>query len=483
MLTIVDRRELGSFFSSLNRSTLLSVPGDIAANATRLRPNEALLEFGDRQDKGDLPLRIIVRDDDLQDFFAWTSTFIDTLSPLTGFIVVSSASEASRSRISPSIGVQARNGLIGAVIMDGLLQSKARSRVPEAILPASLRTLSAVFFQAVVSGSATPEIADAAGLWALTRETLGSSEMPFNVSDVLSFWASISTALLNPEDDDDLGRVVRQYLNDQGDYSPWRNSPWEENFNVDFRKIGRASREERIRYVDRLLGSVSPSMDANVRAAFAGYMLAMIADGDFNFWPTSITFSSLPSAPLWFGLFAGANQESNVLTANQSIGRRLLNLLRFRSDDIDIDARELIISRSVRTKANSPVDFPLATHNVLKARLANDVCGWFSVRDQQSVTPPPSRDVDRRLANDVRAMVEARTMAERIVDLLSPLVHSMANRDRPPFTQGSDSAKTVLRSQRDIDIAAATSYSTELFPMDAPSTANRKESSKPKKKR
>lgn len=480
MLTIADRRELGSFFSGLNRSALRSVPGDVAMNVQRLQRDEALLEFGEHQDKGDLPLRIIVRDEDLQDFFAWTSTFIDTLSPLTGFIAVSSASEATRSRFAPKIGVQARNGLIGAVIMDGLLQSKARVRVPESILPASLRTLSAVFFQAIVSASATPEIADAAGLWALTRETLGSSEMPFNVSDVLSFWAPVSTALLGLQDVDDLGRVVQRYLTDDGDYSPWRNGPWEAYFRVDFARVARAPREDRLRYVDRLLGSVPQNVDANVRAAFAGYMLAVIADGDFNFWPTSMTFTSLPTTPLWFGLFAGGNRESNLLTANQSVGRRLLSLLRFRTDDIDIDARELIISRRVRTKTNSAVDFPLATYNVLKARLATEVCGWFSVREAQTA-PSSSRDADRQRAHDLRATVEARAMAERIVQLLSPIVHGVP-RDRSPSSQGPDSGQPSPRSQGDPE-SSGTTYSTELFPLDSQPKADRKGPVKSKKKR
>jgi hypothetical protein len=483
MLTLADRRELGSFFSGLNRTVLRSISGDVALNAQRLLRDEAILEFGDRPDKGDLPIRIIVRDEDLQDFFAWTSTFIDTLSPLTGFIAVSSASEATRSRIAPKIGVQARNGLAGAVIMDGLLQSKARTRVPDAVLPASLRTLSAVFYQAIVSGSATAEIADAAGLWTLTRETLGSSEMPFSISDVLAFWASVATVFLNPQDVDDLGRVVQLYLTDEGDYSPWRNGPWEAYFNIDFRRIARAPREDRLRYVDRLLSSVPQSVDANVRAAFAGYMLAVIADGDFNFWPTSTTFTSLPTTPLWFGLFAGGNRESNLLTANQSVGRRLLNLLRFRADDIDIDARELIISRRVRTKANSAVDFPLATYNVLKARLATDVCGWFSVREPQQAASTSSRDADRQRALELRATVEARAMAERIVQLLSPIVHGLPNRDRHPSSQGPNGGQPLPRPQRDAEFSGTTAYSEELFPLDAQPRTERKSPAKSKKKR
>ena len=481
MIMLADRRELSAFFSKLDHSALRSVAGTVVSNMKFLKKDEALLEFSDRRSNNDLPTRIIVRDQDLQDFFAWTSTFIDALSPLSGFVPVSSVSEAAFSRDVSIIGVRARNGMIGSILIDGLLQSKIRSRVPDSILPASLRTLSAVFYQAIMAGLTSAEISDAASLWTLTRDALALSEMPFRIAEVLAFWSNVKLALLNPEDSSELGQVLRKYFNDDYESSPWQRSPWATLFNVEFQRMAHAPREERLRFVDKLLSSIPAETDVNVRSAFAGYALAMIADGDFNFWPTSLTFA-MPATPLWFGLFAGGHRETNLLSANQSIGRRLLNLLRYRADDIDIDARELIISRRVRTKTNSVVDFPLATFNVLKARLAADVCGWFSIRDIPQAPPVTSRFADISLTFDLKTIVEAKTFAERIVQLLSPTVQRQADRKRPTMSL-PDTVQSIDRLKEDIRLKNDPGASSELLSFDLPPRGERKDSAKTKKKR
>jgi len=434
LLTIADRRELGSFFATLDPSKLREeslregTSGEESV-LLRLQPGDSALLFREPPTRGDLPFRVVIPDGEVEDFFAWTSTYIDSLFPLTGFVEVTEVSQAVAERARPHASARARSALIGPVLLDAVLQTKARNRVPDTILPAALRTLSAVFYQTTIAGSVNSEIADIASLWMAARESLGSSEMPFAVSHVLAFWGRAVSAITEQHSEDELGGIVKRYFQSGADESPWRDSTWDRAFSIEPRDIVAASREERLRYIDRRIDSLDQNIDPEVRSAFGGYLLSLLADGDFNLWPTTYAYSSYPTLPLWFGLFVGGSVRGNILSANQSIGRRLLNLLQYRADDVDIDAREFLVSRRVRARASSPVDFPLATYSVLKARLSHEVCGWFSVREVPPQQPASSakREQESRSGSELRAILDARMLAERITRTLAPFTHSPAS--------------------------------------------------------
>jgi len=422
MLIVASRRQLAGYFANLDPEALSLVNVELGA-VEQLRRDECLVEFfqGHPQ-RGDLPSRIVIPDEEVEDFFAWTSTYAEIVTPLTGFVAVETRSEAMASPVPVQISERRSQALVGAVLMDGLLQSKARRRVPDTIVPACLRTLSAVFYQAHVVGSTQKEINSAVDLWATIRTSLKAAEMPFSTNHVLSFWRVLSSPSEASPGNDDLRTVVARYLENGTRDDPWRSTRWGPLIRVEIDHILASPREDRLRYVDERIKRVLESdMDRDVQAAFGGYLLSLVSNGDFSFWSTASELRDAPSMPLWFAFFSGGSESSNVLFFNQSIGRRLRNLLRFHSDDVDIDARELLISQRLRMRPDAAVDFPLSTHNVLKAKLAPRVCGWFSIRDGQPPDQPPV------LESATRQILEARQLAERIMLLLNQVVHATPN--------------------------------------------------------
>ena len=130
---------------------------DLRSVLPRLSRGAVVIEFeADDVRVGMMPSRIIVPNDWLDEFFAWSSTYVEGLSPLTAFIDVWSADEALESRRRLDLTIRQKGALIGAALMDALLQSKSRMKVPDSILPAALRTLSAVFVQTINIGRHCP---------------------------------------------------------------------------------------------------------------------------------------------------------------------------------------------------------------------------------------------------------------------------------------------------------------------------------------
>ncbi len=401
MLLTANRRALASYFATLDPTSLVQGREDLSLQLARLERNEVLLEFrGAFVAQGAIPSRIVIHEDDVDDFFAWASTYIEVLSPLTGFVDVWSREEALDERLPMPLTQRHINALIGATLMDGLLQSKSRMKVPDSILPATLRTLSAVFFQAAIVGSTQRELSDASRMWTTIRGDLQSAEMPFDIRSVISFWGSVmpSFSRRGALPQGPLSAVIDRFLNDttRGD-NPWKGTQYSKELLLDIDEMLEMPREERIRLADtRLSGLASSNLPQDVKDALGGYLLAVVGDGDFALWPTAIDAGPLLSMPLWFGFFSGGWKSSNVLGFNQAIGRHLPTLLEYRSNDIDIDAREFLISRRLKTRSATSVDFPLSTFNVLKARLAPSVCGWFSVREPQAAQSQRDKQEDAR---------------------------------------------------------------------------------------
>jgi hypothetical protein len=424
MLRIANRRDLTSYFSGLDPAVLPLAKTTKDEALSRLKPSEVLVEFNDEKGaQGTLPSTIIVHEAELEDFFAWVTTYVESLRPFTSFIRVVSRVDAATQRARPNFSERELGALIGAVLIDGLLQSKARGKVPDSILPATLRTLSAVFFQTIDAGSSRVQIADASGLWINTRAALNAGDMPFSVEHVISFWALVSPAFRSEAfAQNTVLAALTRYLKLGSKVNPWPKNMFTSA--LDLERFRELSREDRLREADEALSALAQSdLDLEVRGAMAGYVLSLVSDGDFSLWPTVIEATRIPTAPLWFGIFAGASDRSDVFEFNQSIGRRIRQMLLHRSDDVDLDARELAISR--RLRQSSPLDFPLSNVNVLKAALAVDVYGWFSIRDQQS---SQSRDSRRPPEASMRDIQEARFHAERLLTILASMLTPQSQR-------------------------------------------------------
>jgi hypothetical protein len=430
VLKIASRKELTSYFAGLDPAMLRSSGSGLATLLDGLPKGDSLLEFtGTDPDRGQVPSKIYVRGDDLEDFFAWSSTYVESLSPLTGFVEVVTREEARSPRNPRSMSARERGSILAATLMDGLLQSKSRLRIPDAILPATLRTLSAVFAQAIAAGSSAAELADATTSWATVRAALQSLEMPFDVARVLSFWGIVFPAFTpaSRSTDADLTAAVERYLAGENVSGVWSNQRYRAELGVDVEGLLQMPREERMKVVDEQLNRLTRSrLSPETQSAIGGYLLAAVADGDFSLWPTAADAGTLHNMPLWFAFFVGGWERSNALSFNHAIGRRLQALLQYRNGDIDVDVRELLVSRRLKTRSAVSIDFPLSTLNVLKTRLAFGVCGWFSIRDREAAPMQPQQAQAQKATTEAPMTSQQFQMLRNAVEQLNLILANIS---------------------------------------------------------
>jgi hypothetical protein len=448
-MAVASRDDLVAYFGSLEASSLTlvtTVNSDLLLS--NLRRETTLVEFDEvKPFRGSLPSRIVVHEDDVEDFFAWSTTFLESLRPLTAFVDVVSRRQVLERRRPPDLTSRQLQGLVASVLMDGLLQSKTRPRVPDAILPACQRTLSAVFYQTTLAGSTAWETSDAAGLWTAVRASLGSPDLSFGAPNILEFWAAMIEAVRVPETGDREGLIAtirRSSVASPREVFWTGTAPAAVPNGLD--RFLKAPREERLRFVDDRISHISRGPGSSLeKSAFGGYLLSLVADGDFSLWSTAASYNDLPTLPLWFAFFTGVHERSNALVFAQSIGRRFMRLLS-NVDEVDVDGREFLVGRRARSRGTGPVDFPLGSVNVMSARLGVGVRGWFSIREPVSSAEEPRRetreqtalrestpgDASKKTATVPREVTEARNLAERIMLLLNPLVQG--SRPAPPPT-------------------------------------------------
>jgi hypothetical protein len=325
-------------------------------------------------------------------------------------------------------------------------------------------------------------------MWTEVRANFTLTDLNYSVSNIIEFWGAILRAIATPDTDDqeDLSATIRRSPVASAHEVFWTGSaPVEVPDALD--RFLKAPREERLRFVDGRIARIARGPGSTLqRSAFAGYLLSLVADGDFSLWSTAIGYNDLPTMPLWFAFFTGVHERSNVLVFGQSIGRRIIRSLSD-SDEVDIDAREFLVGRRARSRGAGPVDFPLRSLSVMSARLGVRVRGWFSIRESLATTADEQRrqgsvsqqtvvrdsievDVSRKPVAVPREVVEARALAERIILLLTPLVHGSRFPDRPGQTQ--------TRTTMDARPPAAQLFPDEPIP-ERSRTSGRKTKRKP----
>jgi hypothetical protein len=484
---LATRDDLVAYFATLDASVLFHRNPKHPGALLSLQPGTAIVEFGESSpEQRALPKRIIIRSDDVEDFFAWSSTYIDGLRPLTAFIEVLSHKQAEEDRLAPNFSFRATQGLLNAVLMEGLLQSKARTRIPDAILPACQRTLSAVFYQALRLGAAPWEISDASRLWLEIRSALGAPELTFQSHHVIEFWGVISAAFTSPHRSTSLLDSVRRSLT-AGAREVFWDGPTTISLPDSLDRFLRAPREERMRFIDDRIKGVSEKRGANISdAALAGYLLSLVADGDFAMWPTAATYEALPTLPLWFAFFTGVHERSNAIVFGQSAIRRIMALLT--GGLVDIDAREFLVSRQARTRTSSAVDFPLGAVNVMSAWLGRDIRGWFSIREGGVLEDRRATNVrdltETRPPTPTFAVppeiIEARALGDRMMKLLNTVVHARpAPAPEAPSRSAAASKPEIART--DAGNSKPPRESDALFPDVAAQSKNRATGKKKKR--
>jgi hypothetical protein len=424
MLQLIDRVDLPRYL--LGEIPVDSRQEDLSEAIRQLSPGKCLLER--MSPDAAFEYRVIVLDKEIDDFVAWATTYVENLSPITAFVELVATSEVLLRRAVKPLHDRDLSAFAGVVEVEALMRLGSKNGRNALVLPAALRTLSAVMVQTLIAGYAGTMVADVAASWVRVRSEIAPAESDAILDALLPFWGVIFRAYNDgiSGDNQALPRAIQRYMSGTVKRDAvWDSFSFGDSVRRVFPELSTGSRESRRRFVSEAIASLARSnQDSETKAAVAGWMVSLISGGEIELWALSAELAeAYPSAPLWFGFFAGGLEDKAGLTAFRGTGARMYRAIRTARDGYDIDAREFFVRRRLPT--DEVVDFPTAARNTLVAKLAKEVVGWFPIlrersqRDgvQAEAEGSAPRITGRRAPDPYLA--EARQLAAKLLALLS----------------------------------------------------------------
>lgn len=324
------------------------------------------------------PPLIVVPERNLKEFFAFSSTYVSTISPITAFFRVVSLEQlasVSHSQAEFDLGktVVTTETLAGVLIAETYLQMGDWTRSLDSVtIQACLATISASVAMGVAKGFGPGEVEDVVRSWDRARRLITDEPLRVSPDVVGEFWFDVLTAFLEPlsrrKKSARFAPIIADLLQSQSidnSFEPraWRELVAEIPDVKDALIKMQGSREERVRGFDKYSAILlaSDHVDIKLREFVAGALLTMVSEGSFDYMPLCEVFEkSLPKAVLWFGLLSSISRQGHVLVAGNSLGRRVSKLIAtgsdiFSSPQDDISLAELEVVASAERRGDLPV--------------------------------------------------------------------------------------------------------------------------------
>ena len=417
---ILSRDDLGSYLSRPNLKSL-----DMTL-ASAPKKNQVVLEFSDNNLLiSGMPRKIIVPDEELEQFFAWTATYFDALSPITSFIDVVPASEdfPASKIVLPEERIKV---LVTIAVVEAAVQiRRSKARQGPGMFAASLRCVSWVYAQCLARGKSQRDLATTLERWLRVRSTLTGVDTPFRFEYITAFWNEMLPLFGvrgNTKAHGDLMRINTVVL-ERGyvDLEYWSSASAALRSSSQVENILRGPRQERVELFDEAARSL-PNGDENLElyAAYCGYLGSRVSDGGLELWNVvSERSNRFPTMPLWFAFYCGARNNTDLMAFERAVPWRLTRELE--TTRFDIDAREFMVLS--RGKGINTSDLHVASPGSISARLAPDITASFLVREPVAHSQPDERpQPSRQSKNDhnVRAAIsEARILSEKMTAALA----------------------------------------------------------------
>ncbi len=308
------------------------------------------------------PQVVVVSDQMVEDFFAWSVTFLPAYRPLTSFLRVLPWSVFTQMlKTKAPASFQRRSILIGLILAETLTNATGRGFIDSLPLSAFESTYSFAIGRAIALGFDDPLLSYIFRGWQSVRE-FGEQrtrrlspeilESVWNVviqlannrnegNDIIRKSEHVAGLLRGCEEISEMGQVSSSTLErlTQGRVNTLRVT--------DDMKL---PREQRVLVFERAVRELvaTPTNDLGTNF-FVGYLASLVGDGSLEHAHLVFPLQDrLPTAMLWYGICASLKPASQVLTDYGHLGLRLLRLLErkedvFSSPSCDISLPELEI--------------------------------------------------------------------------------------------------------------------------------------------
>lgn len=427
----------------ISREQLLGWLGDKERVPTRAGDPKALLQglkrehcllLWDRERSSDSRsgALICVRAEEMEGFLAFVSTYVSTFVPFTAFFRVVPLEGLMDFLDSPSRALQARGNrfpktLVGISIAEAFLQLRGRAvTVDDVSISAVNATLSSTILAGLVAGTISGDIARVVTKWSLARKLVNTEEMALLPGPVVDIWKVVAaTAPARSVTDDDvtifLSRLVSSVAaNGAISAENWRMLTDRAPALPDTFDSLRGPREDRNKALRSLIEKLLALdfMEGRLRDALAGCMMALFAEGSFQYLHYVSSLSEkLSGAILWFALWSSLMKTTDVLNVGRCIGlhagRSLQDNFELFSkpiDDIALD--EFLILASQK----EPLPFRTAQQSSISVEIEPGVSGRFrrssAAQSSNGLLPKITRELSELRYLIDRAKITVDRLAE-----------------------------------------------------------------------
>lgn len=331
---------------------------------------------------------ILVAEEELQDFLAWTTTYISSYSPFTAFFRILTTADAARFSLfearAPLLPESLLTAMSGIAIAEAVVQTP---QAPRSIANISIQACQATFSYAALRGLASglhpadlPELSEA---WARARQLTADAPLRLDPDSSSMFWMIVSSSLLSDGPNsrnrsgtwtdalEDLIQTARFDKPLKGSFA-WNQLESTLPFAGSADRQFELPREEQLVVLDRTAQALlRSSVPRPLAEAWVGLLAARLANGSFDYIGVLDSVrDTLPGSLLWFALFACWRSGFDGLVNGRCLGRRVAREVFeptaiFASPTCDISLAEyelLGASRSldsIRTRVSSVIDVEL----------------------------------------------------------------------------------------------------------------------------
>src|SRR6266496_4589797 len=396
-----------------------------------------------------LPNVIFVVEDKLEDFLAWSATYLRAVRPLTAFCRVASREAATPLLdIAPPHDLRAiSNACLGLILGEAAMYMGPGENLVQLPSIAVERTFSFSMARLIGLGMPGTELPFQLNRWSKARQFGRSSSAIVSERDLDVTWGVMLSVFFGA---DSLGNADTK--SDNKIVEICRGILLSEFDSVDFEKLGFGgsaalndvlrrmtdTKEERVKAFERAQNDLGVSKGENpTRYAFLiGFLASRIEPGSMEHIELLRTASrDYPSAILWYGLCAGLSREAKLQQANGGLGRRLLrDALRpatiLDRPTCDIALHELEVLSRI---GNVESIIPVSRSGYLEVEIApcvnTVVRTGKSGRNQSDLFPPSPespavRDIASGLEQEITAIYDA-------YNKLRSIVHPSSNYSGP----------------------------------------------------
>jgi hypothetical protein len=308
-----------------------------------------------------VPSLLVISDEEVSDFFAWSIAFLPTYLPLTSFFRVVPWSVFKEARSTPSPMLPKRgNILVGAMLGEMLTTAVGRGFLQSVPTVAFESTFSYAIGRALWAGYDEGRmlrlISDG---WHFTRQLTGQKPIRITQERLEEVWAIVfrlvgtrfSELFLDARLTDILEAL--QGIGESGELSPsiWKRLADGKVSIASVAQSMRTARERRVETFESVMSDLLRDVRDETRISFlAGYLASLIGDGSLEH--AHLVFpllERLPTAMLWYGICASMSPSTRVFHDYGHLGLKLLRLLQ-KPDDLlaspscDISLSELEVT-------------------------------------------------------------------------------------------------------------------------------------------